>query len=128
VMSIVLVTICMFVLINAAGDAYDVRPISAQLKILELSNTPIAYIGKYPGIFNFVGRLKQSPDLIDGGGIAAWFAAHPNGRIVEYFKRDKPINPSQAEYMQAYKGISVAILTHAQWQEISNKLSATQAD
>ncbi len=128
VMCIALVTICMFVLINAAGDAYDVRPISAQLKILELSNTPVAYIGKYPGIYNFVGRLNQSPDLIDAGGITAWFAAHPNGRIVEYFKRDKAIDPSQVEYIQAYKGISVAILSQAQWQAISNKLSATQAD
>jgi hypothetical protein len=128
VMCIALVTICMFVLISAAGDAYDVRPISAQLKILELSNTPVAYIGKYPGIFNFVGRLNQSPDLIEAGGIAAWFAAHPDGRIVEYFKRDKPIDPSQTEYMQAYKGITVAILSQAQWQAISNNLSATQAD
>jgi 4-amino-4-deoxy-L-arabinose transferase-like glycosyltransferase len=128
VMTIGLVSICMFVLISAAGDAYDVRPISAQLKILELSNTPVAYVGKYPGIFNFVGRLKQSPDLIDAGGITAWFAAHPNGRIVEYFNRDKPIDPSQVEYIQAYKGISVAILSQAQWQTISNKLSTTQAD
>ncbi len=128
VISIFLVTICMFVLIHIAGDAYDMRPISAQLKILELSNTPVANIGKYPGIFNFLGRLKQSPDLIDAGVVAAWFAAHPDGRLIEYFKRDKPIQAGQVEFMQAYKGITVAILTRAQWQRISNKVTATQAD
>ena len=128
VMSIALVTISMLVLINAAGYAYDVRPISAQLKILELSNTPVAYVGKYPGIFNFVGRLKHSPQLIDAGGISAWFTAHPDGRLIEYFKRDKPINPSQVEYMQAYKGVTIAILNQQQWQAASNIAADDQAD
>jgi 4-amino-4-deoxy-L-arabinose transferase-like glycosyltransferase len=131
VMTIALVTICMFVLIHAAGDAYDVRPISAQLKILELSNTPVATIGKYPGVFNFIGRLKQSPDIISADQVPAWFTAHPNGRIVEYFKRNKPIDPSQVEYMQAYKGISVAILTRAQWLKLTarpEQASIEQAD
>ncbi len=126
--SIALVTICMYVLIHTAGAAYDMRPISAQLKALELSNTPVAYIDKYPGIFNFLGRLKQSPEIIDANSIAPWFAVHPNGRIIEYFKRSTPVNESQVEYMQAYKGITVAILNHQQWLITINKLSATQAD
>ena len=133
VISIALVTISMFVLINAAGDAYDVRPISAQLKILELSNTPVAYIGKYPGIFNFVGRLNQSPDIISADEVPAWFAAHPNGRLIEYFKRNKPINQTQAEHVQAYKGVTIAILNRQQWQAASSNglpsgQTAEQAD
>ena len=127
VMTIALVTICMFVLLHTAGDAYDVRPISAQLKILELSNTPVAYVGKYPGIFNFVGRLKQSPDIINADAVPAWFAAHPNGRLIEYFKRSKPINQTQAEYVQAYKGVTIAILNHQQWLASSTK-AATETD
>ncbi len=115
VMSIMLVTICMFILISTAGDAYDVRPISAQLKILELSGTPVAYVGKYPGIFNFVGRLKQSPSLITADEVPAWFAAHPNGRLIQYIKRTQAISAQQVEYMQAYKGITLAILNHQQW-------------
>jgi len=104
------------------------RPISAQLKALEASGTPVAYLGKYPGIYNFLGRLKQSPDLIEANGVAPWFAAHPNGRIVEYFKRSNPINPQQVEYMQAYKGITVAILNREQWLATGNSLPTTQAD
>ncbi len=115
VMTIALVTICMFVLIHSAGDAYDVRPISAQLKILELSGTPVAYVGKYPGVFNFVGRLKQSPDIISIEQVPAWFSAHPNGRLIEYIKRTQAISAQQVEYMQAYKGITLAILNHQQW-------------
>jgi len=126
--SIALATICMYELLHTAGDAYDMRPMSAQLKALESSGTPVAYLGKYPGIYNFLGRLKQSPDLIEANAIAPWFAAHPNGRIVEYFKRTNPVNLQQVEYMQAYKGITVAILNREQWLATSNSLPTTQAD
>ena len=119
VMTIALVTIGMFVLIDSAGEAYDVRPISAQLKILELSGTPVAYVGKYPGVFNFVGRLKQSPDIISADEVPAWFVAHPNGRLIEYIKRSQAINAQQVDYMQAYKGVTVAILKREQWQSAS---------
>ena len=118
-MTIALVTICMFVLLHTAGDAYDVRSISAQLKILETSNTPVAHVGKYPGIYNFLGRLQQSPIVITLDELPAWFKVHPNGRVVEYFKRNNPINQSQVEYIQDYKGISVAILNRQQWLAVS---------
>jgi 4-amino-4-deoxy-L-arabinose transferase-like glycosyltransferase len=126
--SIALVAICMFVLLHAAGDAYDMRPISAQIKTLESNNIPVAYLGKYPGIYNFLGRLKQSPEIIEENAVAPWFASHPNGRIIEYFKRSKPINPQQVEYMQPYKGITVAILNREQWLATINTLPTTQAD
>ena len=119
VMTIALVTICMFVLIYSAGDAYDVRPISAQLKMLELSRTPVAYVGKYPGVFNFMGRLEHSPDIISADEVPTWFAAHPNGRLIEYIKRTQAINAQQVEYMQAYKGVTVAILNREQWLAVS---------
>jgi len=127
-LSIALVAICMFVLLHAAGEAYDMRPISAQIKALESNNIPVAYLGKYPGIYNFLGRLKQSPEIIEENSVAPWFAVHPNGRIIEYFKRSKPINPQQVEYMQSYKGITVAILNREQWLATINTLPTMQAD
>lgn len=133
ILSIFLVTVYMYVIVHTAGDAYDLRPISTNLKQLESQNIPLAHSGKYPGIYNFLGRLKQSPEVIPEHLIASWFTAHPNGRLIEYYRRDTPIQPQQVEYMQAYKGISVAILTQAQWQAISNqaignKAPSTEAD
>ncbi len=128
VISIALVTICMYVVIHTAGDAYDMRPISIKLKELESRNIPVAYLGKYPGIFNFLGRLKQSPELIRENTTQAWFTAHPNGRLIEYFDKASEINQQQVEFMQAYKGIKVTILNYQQWQAKMNTPSSAQAD
>ena len=123
-----MLTICLYVVIHTAGDAYDMRPISIKLKELESKNIPVAYLGKYPGIFNFLGRLKQSPELIRENTTQAWFSAHPNGRIVKYFDKASEINQQQVEFMQAYKDIKVTILNYQQWQTLINKPSTIQAD
>lgn len=128
VISIILLTICLYVVIHTAGNAYDMRPISIKLKELESKNIPVAYLGKYPGIFNFLGRLKRSPELIRENTVPAWFAAHPNGRIIKYFDKDSKINEQQVEFMQAYKGIKITIINYQQWQAEISTPSSAQAD
>lgn len=128
VMSIILMTICLYVVIHTAGNAYDMRPISVKLKELESKNIPVAYLGKYPGTFNFLGRLKQSPELIRENTALAWFAAHPNGRIIKFFDKANEINQQQVEFIQDYKDASIAILNYQQWQAKINLPSSGQAD
>ncbi len=128
VISIILLTICLYVVIHTAGNAYDMRPISIKLKEHESKNIPVAYLGKYPGIFNFLGRLKRSPELIRENTVPAWFAAHPNGRIIKYFDKDSKINEQQVEFMQAYKGIKITIINYQQWQAEISTPSSAQAD
>lgn len=128
VISIILLTICLYVVIHTAGYAYDMRPISVKLKELESQNIPVAYLGKYPGTFNFLGRLKQSPELIRENTALAWFAAHPNGRIIKFFDKANEINQQQVEFIQAYKDASIAILNYQQWQAKINLPSSGQAD
>ena len=77
-----------------------------------------------------MGRLKQSPDIISVDEVPAWFVAHPNGRLIEYIKRSQAINAQQVDYMQAYKGVKVAILNREQWQSastIANLANPSQA-
>ena len=124
-LSISLVTTLLFVLMHTAGYAYDVRPISKALKKLEAANIPTAFVGKYPGVFNFLGRLEKSPDLVKLDTIDAWFTAHPNGRVIEYFDDLSEINPQQVEFVQAYKGSIAVIMTSSQWY--LNKQLAKQA-
>lgn len=75
VTSIILLTICLYVVIHTAGNAYDMRPISIKLKELESKNIPVAYLVQHSCIFNFLGRLKRSPELIRENTVPAWFAA-----------------------------------------------------
>lgn len=125
-MSISLATTVMFVLMHTAGNAYDVRPISKELKKLEIAHIPTAFIGKYPGIFNFLGRLEKSPDLLKLETIDAWFNAHPNGRVVNYFHDINTINPKQVEFLQPYKGSTAVIMTRTQWYAQKYRTVANQ--
>lgn len=126
--TIVFISISMYVLLGAAGDAYDVRPMSAKLKTLESQNIPIAYWGRYPGIFNFLGRLEQSPENVNGTTIESWFATHPNGRVIKYFDDISLVNQNQVEFAQAYKGSAIAILNQAQWLASKNSPDSQQAN
>ena len=83
--------------------------------MLESQHIPLAHSGKYPGIYNFVGRLAQSPAILEEADIAPWFSAHPNGRLIEYFNDKEKLDKLSTEYRQAYKGNFVVIMTHEQW-------------
>lgn len=126
-MTITLITALMFVIMRAAGDAYDVRPISAKLKQLESQNIPIAYLGRYPGIFNFLDRLNQSPENVNGASIEPWFATHPNGRAIVYFDDFNKVVLNQVEFVQAYKGSAIGIVNREQWLARKNAPSSQQA-
>jgi hypothetical protein len=114
VFSITLTTITLFVVVHTAGIAYDIRPISAKLKMLESQHIPLAHSGKYPGIYNFIGRLNQSPTIVKDN-IEQWFTAHPNGRLIEYYDSMDELGNRAVEYIQPYKGDFVVIMTHEQW-------------
>ncbi|MDX1914753.1 MAG: glycosyltransferase family 39 protein [Methylophilus sp.] len=129
VFSVSLIVCLMFVVMKSSNGAYDVRPISKKLYELELQHVPIAYIGtKYPGIFNFLGRLQQSPEIVPQTDIADWFAQHPSGRIIALFKGSAKIDLQQVEFYQTYRGSSkLAILNHQQWLTHQN-MQADSAD
>ncbi|MEO6117558.1 MAG: glycosyltransferase family 39 protein [Methylotenera sp.] len=128
IISIIVVTVLMYVVIHAAGNSYDVRPISKKLHELESKNIPVAYLGRYPGIYNFLGRLKQSPESVNGSTVAAWFTAHPDGRVIKYFNNLSDINLQEVEFAQSQKGMAIAILNHAQWQANKNRPSSNQGN
>jgi 4-amino-4-deoxy-L-arabinose transferase-like glycosyltransferase len=113
--SITLVTIAAYTITLTAGNAFDMRTLSAKLKTLESQHIPLAHSGKYPGTFNFLGRLEQSPTTLEAGDIEPWFIAHPNGRLIEYFHNKEALGNRPSEYMQAYKGDFVVIMSYEQW-------------
>ncbi|MFM9834820.1 MAG: ArnT family glycosyltransferase [Methylophilaceae bacterium] len=116
VSTITLVAISMFGLLRSAGEAYDVRPISYQIKALETNEVPVAVIGKYAGTYDFVGRLNQPPENIEASDVTSWFEAHANGRVVAFFNQKN--KPKETEFIQQYKGQFIAILTRPQWLDL----------
>jgi 4-amino-4-deoxy-L-arabinose transferase-like glycosyltransferase len=116
VSTITLVAITMFGLLRTAGEAYDVRPISNQIKVLESSDVPVAVIGKYAGTYDFVGRLKHPPENIEASNVNIWFEKHADGRVIAFFNQKN--KPKQVEFLQNYKGQFIAILTRPQWIDL----------
>ncbi|MFZ9642066.1 MAG: glycosyltransferase family 39 protein [Candidatus Methylopumilus sp.] len=118
-----LLTIAMLYLgvIRAAGAAYDMTNISHYLKGLQDQNIPLANVGKYHGQFNFVGRMRQSPDELSEAALDAWFVSHPNGRVVMYFDKARPLGGLVPEYQQPYRAVIAGVLTQSQWQAWSKQ-------
>ena len=113
--------------IRVAGAAYDVTNLSHYLKGLQDQNIPLSNVGKYHGQFNFLGRMVKSPDPLAEGELDAWFAAHPNGRVIMYFDKARPIGDVQPEYTQPYRALTAGVLTQSQWQAWSKQVHVPAA-
>lgn len=109
--SLVMVLGLHLALISSAGLAYDVRPISAKIKELQDAGVPLANVGKYHGQYQFAGRLRRSIEQIHAEQLAAWFEAHPGGRVIFYSKRGYDLSQGhgRADFVQPYQNDTVGI-------------------
>lgn len=108
--SLVMVLGLHLALIRTAGLAYDIRPISAKIKLLQDSGVPLANVGKYHGQYQFAGRMQHSIEQIHDEQLATWFDDHPSGRVIFYSKRSNKIpGHEQADFVQPYLDGSVGI-------------------
>ncbi|WP_047551711.1 ArnT family glycosyltransferase [Methylotenera sp. G11] len=106
-----MVLILHFSVIHTAGLAYDIRPISAKIKALQDAGVPLANDGKYHGQYQFAGRLRQAVEVTRADQFAAWFDAHPGGRIIFYVRPgDKvQLGHGHADFVQPYLDGTVGI-------------------
>lgn len=63
---------------------YRANEAALYLANAERQQRPIAHVGPYDGQFQFVGRLKNSLEVINGAGAAQWSARYPEGLVVTY--------------------------------------------
>ena len=111
--TIVVIAAAQFAAGEALHAAYDLRPVSARLKALQDQGVPVANEGKYHGQFHFPGRLTKPIDVVEPAAVPAWLAAHPDGRVVVYFRKAPYAGPGRVEYTQRYRGQQLAIVTTA---------------
>jgi 4-amino-4-deoxy-L-arabinose transferase-like glycosyltransferase len=72
-----------------AMSAYDMRPVGAALRALELDGFDIAHSGNYAGQYQFAGRLERPLVVLPRDSVAAWLAAAPRRAAVTYERRDR---------------------------------------
>lgn len=99
-------------ILPTAMKLLDVRPIAQHLAKLEAEGRPLAFVGEYPGIFDFLGRLKKPLAVLTSRQeIRAWCARNPEGRMVVTVGRKRV--PPQAEFVQDYFGERLAVIPPA---------------
>ena len=87
-LSAVFVVVVHLALQPVLAAAYDLRPLALRLAEWQRQGIPLANFGKYHGQYQFLGRLTKPMAVI---GIKTadeknFLDAHPNGRIVAYYK------------------------------------------
>ena len=70
----------------SVAPIYDVRAAAGQIASLMQEGRPVAHVGKYHGQYQFLGRLEEPLDVIQGDEIVEWFDRNPNGVVVAYHR------------------------------------------
>jgi 4-amino-4-deoxy-L-arabinose transferase-like glycosyltransferase len=65
----------------------DPAPVARRLAELQARLVPLAHLGKYHAQYHFAGRLEKPIDILDPPELAAWVAAHPEGRVIAVERR-----------------------------------------
>ncbi len=86
----------------------DPRPVAWHLRALQQQGIPVAYLGKYHGQFNFVGRLTEPIAILDNDELDEWVARHPAGRVIVLTRRPLGAAPN-LELETAYRGATLQI-------------------
>jgi 4-amino-4-deoxy-L-arabinose transferase-like glycosyltransferase len=95
----------------AMREPYDLAAVGSRLSRLEQAGQPLAIAGDYHGQWTLAGRLQRPILKLQPDQVAAWLAAHPDGRALVIY-RDAAVLPAAArlEYRRRYRGAWVAIL------------------
>jgi 4-amino-4-deoxy-L-arabinose transferase-like glycosyltransferase len=108
-----IVSVCGFFVAFDIGmrEPYDLASVGGKLAQFEREGRPLAFEGDYHGQWTFAGRLQRPVAEVPEAQVAAWLAAHPQGRIVVIY-RDRAEIPAGTvvEYSRRYRGSWLAIL------------------
>lgn len=80
----------------------DPGPVAQVLARLQARQVPLAHLGKYHAQYHFAGRLEKPIEVLDPSGLAAWVAAHPEGRVMTVERTRAP--EGGPEYQAPYRG------------------------
>jgi 4-amino-4-deoxy-L-arabinose transferase-like glycosyltransferase len=92
----------------AARETVDLAPAAAWIRAEEDAGKPLAYAGEYHGEFHFLGRLRRPFEEIDYAAIPAWFASHPDGRVIARY-HELPSQVAPTLYRQPVRGRTLVV-------------------
>ncbi len=112
---IALTTVGVIVFLHFAASpafslAYDLTPTARQVRVFQDLGRPVAYIGKYNGEFQFLGRLRKPLDTVAHVKDArVWAQKNPNGILIATVKKAQLSAFSQPLSVRPYRGRLLAM-------------------
>lgn len=109
--SCAMLLVVVWVVMQVAWPAYDVRALSRELSVLEANGAQFAQITRYDGQFTFHGRLRRRVETIIAGDAVRWSREHPRGYVFAFYSagRQPPMGESAPVLQQRYRGGTMAI-------------------
>ena len=105
-------------LFPVADPSYDMRPIGAELRLLERDGFEIAHAGQYAGQYQFAGRLEHPLVVMPDDSIGAWLAAAPRRAAVTYERRSRTTDRGMLTVLvRPYRGRFVRVLASSRPSE-----------
>jgi hypothetical protein len=89
----------------AFSKAYDLEPAAQRIKAWQDQGRKVAYVGKYHGEFQFLGRLTQPVvSLVTMEEGRAWAQANPGGVVVATLRQSEIPSSPLPIVQQPYRG------------------------
>jgi 4-amino-4-deoxy-L-arabinose transferase-like glycosyltransferase len=110
--------------VDLMAPRYRLGPLAVQLADLQRGGHAIAWLGKYHGQFQFLGRLQEPvQSLPDARGLRDWLAAHPRGYVLVKYPVARPEAPPSLS-VQPYRGGSLVLWPAQQLLQAPEQLDA----
>ena len=90
-------------------------PAAARIAALQEQGRAVAHFQVYENQFHYLGRLQQPLDIVDGGSLDQWSAAHPDGRIIHAVDVLSAADLRYAELVQPFRSTWLLIEPAATW-------------
>ena len=88
-------------------DEFDLHAMSYEIKSYQDQGYDVAFVGKYHGTFQFLGRLeKPIAELASnrtGISVKDWITAHPKSKVITLWKQPAPDHPA-VTYVEGFRG------------------------
>lgn len=94
----------------AFSAAYDLEPSAKSVKSFQDAGRPVAYIGKYHGEFQFLGRLEQPLVILNSMAEGrAWAKANPAGVVIATLRESEIPADTTPRSVTLYRGKVLAM-------------------
>ncbi|WP_417841939.1 ArnT family glycosyltransferase [Terasakiella sp.] len=93
------------------AQSFDLHAMGREIKSMQDDGYEVAFVGKYHGTFQFLGRLeKPIAELATdrGEGMFDWLAAHPRSKVITLWKQAAP-NDEAVDFVQDFRGSNFII-------------------